>query len=1132
MGNSKLGAVLDHIRRLADPLAMAESDHCLLARFLGSRDDGAFAALLKRHGPMVFGVSRRLLHRVEDAEDVAQATFLLLARKGATIRKWASLSCWLHGVAHRLSLQLKRREMNRLKREKRVTAMRRQAEAAVDSQEIQELLDLALADVPEKYRAALILCCLQGKKQDEAAKELGCPVRTVESRLARGRKLLRKHLANRGLALSAGGLAVFLTGQTATAALPAGLFKAALHAGLQYASGTALPGLVSPAVALLVKNGLKSLALAKMVWMSAGLLVLSLVAGGAGLASRNAQAGREERTESKQVPRAQAHRESKAKSPAPEVEKPRTDRLGDPLPAGALARLGTLRLRHGDSIWHLGFSPDGKTLLSADWHGVHVWDAFTGRHLLRFGDPRDRQFQSIAASADNRLVALSMSEGDIEMWDATTGRKLRQFWAGVFPWLTLSPDGQVLAVRDLGDRGGKDVQSLRLFDASTGIERHRLGGHQDAILSIVFSRDGKTLITSSDDKSIRFWDVGTGKQVRRLDHSTPVRITLSPDGKTMAVVATKKSEWKNPGGLTAIGWMAADEVVLWDTATGKETHRLIGHKSGAKDVPLFGGVNALFFTRDSKILISSDWTTHWWDVSTGKETMEPKLPLGRVSVLAFSPDGSTMATSWHQVVQLWDAATGKQRWLGGGHQESVHAVAISPDDRFFATGGGDNVIRLWDSISGQEIRQLLGHSGAIWSVVFVPDGRTLISTSLDETVRVWELATGKEVRRFAGLSSLLSPDGKLLVTDSKDKFVHVWELATGQERMKWQTTGSDARAFSPDGRIVFAYDHNKKVSLWEVATGKELHQFEGHHFRNDSHDRIYCVAFSPDGKLVAFGGQDKNIALYDMASGKQARLLSPVSSGMSQAYSSLAFSTDGRFLAAGDWGGGTVRFWEMATGAEFQQLAGHKGRVMGMVFSHDAKLLLTGHEDTTALVWDLTGTRTGPKAQPLAAKDLESIWSDLSSADATRGQKAVRSLLAAPEEAAALLTRELKPAAQPDPQRLARLILDLDSTQFKTREEAMRELDKVGDLAAPALRKAIAANATLELKQRTEKLLENISTSQRLRTLRAVQVLEQLGTQRSLETLTRLAEGVSEALLTREAKAAVERSGRLRAANR
>src|SRR5882724_6305505 len=135
-----------------------------------------------------------------------------------------------------------------------------------------------------------------------------------------------------------------------------------------------------------------------------------------------------------------------------------------------------------------------------------------------------------------------------------------------------------------------------------------------------------------------------------------------------------------------------------------------------------------------------------------------------------------------------------------------------------------------------------------------------------------------------------------------------------------------------------------------------------------------------------------------MASGKQARLLSPVSSGMSQAYSSLAFSTDGRFLAAGDWRHGTVRFWEMATGAEFQQLAGHKGRVFKMAFSTDGKLLLTGSEDTTALVWDLTGKLTRPQARSLSARDLETTWSDLSAADAVRGQKAVRSRLAVPDQ--------------------------------------------------------------------------------------------------------------------------------------
>jgi WD40 repeat protein len=303
----------------------------------------------------------------------------------------------------------------------------------------------------------------------------------------------------------------------------------------------------------------------------------------------------------------------------------RLDRYGDPLPPGAIARLGTLRLRHGDMVRNLGFSPDNKKLISADWHGVHVWDTNTGRHLRKFGDPRGRQFQSISFSEDGRTVALAMDQGDIDIWDVATGRRRHQFHIGRFSSVILSPDGLLLAGLEMDD---KDRQSMHLWNARTGKEIHRFQGHEDTIHSIKFSSDGKMLISASDDKSIRFWDILTGKQVRRFDCSDSVgQIAVAPDGKTLASVNTKKNQ-----GANFTFWRAGEYIVLWDIASGKEKCRLKGHKEN--------GVSALAFHPNCKTLVSADWgTMYWWDVVTGKELPGPKLAAGKVVVLAFAPDG-------------------------------------------------------------------------------------------------------------------------------------------------------------------------------------------------------------------------------------------------------------------------------------------------------------------------------------------------------------------------------------------------------------------------------------------------------------------------------------------------------------
>ena len=191
-----------------------------------------------------------------------------------------------------------------------------------------------------------------------------------------------------------------------------------------------------------------------------------------------------------------------------------------------------------------------------------------------------------------------------------------------------------------------------------------------------------------------------------------------------------------------------------------------------------------------------------------------------------------------------------------------------------------------------------------------------------------------------------------------------------------------------------------------------------------------------------------------------------------------------------------------------------------------SRRLVSASLDGTVLVWDLTGTRSAMNAQPLTVRELENVWSDLSSADGVRGQKAVRGLSAVPDQAVTLLANKLKPTASPNAKLLARCLMELDSELFKAREGAMRELEKMGDVAVPAIQKALAGDPSLELKKRMESLLESFSGAQRVRTLRAVQALEQMGTASSQALLERLSAGV-DSLLTREAKAALESLGQV-----
>jgi RNA polymerase sigma factor (sigma-70 family) len=285
MVNAQQHGVLRHLPSLRDTLALTEAtDAQLLEWFARGHEEAPFTALVRRHGPMVWSVSRRVLSHVHDAEDVFQATFLLLARKAASIRKAKSVGSWLHGVAHRLALKARLQQARRQSREKRAADMRATRPSGETSlSEVQAVLDAALGELPEKYRAALVLCYLEGKTQEAAAQRLGCPLATVRTRVARGRKLLRERLANRGLTLSTAGLAALLITSAAPAAAPAALVQAAVQAALPFAAGQSAAVLCSQQVAGLVAGGLRAMFLTKVKTATALLVAVSLVAGAVAL---------------------------------------------------------------------------------------------------------------------------------------------------------------------------------------------------------------------------------------------------------------------------------------------------------------------------------------------------------------------------------------------------------------------------------------------------------------------------------------------------------------------------------------------------------------------------------------------------------------------------------------------------------------------------------------------------------------------------------------------------------------------------------------------------------------------------------------------------------------------------------
>src|SRR5262245_8913706 len=282
MSKQALNGVFAHIRKLAGvQTARGCLDRELLDRFVDGHDEAAFTVLVERHGPVVLGLCRRVLRHAQDADDACQATFLVLARKAATLRKRISLASWLHGVAYRTSVNLKRAQVRRLRREQRAETNRHpHVDEDVSWRELHAILDEELERVPERYRAPLILCYLDGKTRDEAARDLCTTPGARHGPLARSRTLLRRRLTRRGVTLPAALVVTALPVSAAKAALAPAAVITCTKAALALAGGRPLAeGLVAPHVLSLVQEVMKVMFVTKVkigtaILACAGLLTL------------------------------------------------------------------------------------------------------------------------------------------------------------------------------------------------------------------------------------------------------------------------------------------------------------------------------------------------------------------------------------------------------------------------------------------------------------------------------------------------------------------------------------------------------------------------------------------------------------------------------------------------------------------------------------------------------------------------------------------------------------------------------------------------------------------------------------------------------------------------------------------
>jgi RNA polymerase sigma factor (sigma-70 family) len=338
MATQPMNAVVHHLRRGAlfqDPSTIADGP--LLESFITRTDEAAFAALVRRHGPMVLGVCHRILRNFHDAEDAFQATFLVLARKASSVQPRERVANWLHGVAYRTALKARTMKARRQARETHTTSMPEPEVTSHDHwPDLQRLLDQELKRLPEAYRLPVVLCDLEGKSIKEATRQLGWPQGTLAGRLARARKMLARRLTQRGVTISGGALAAVLSEQAARAGVPSLLACSTIKAASAFAAGhPAAAGIVSVNVIALMEGVLNGMMLTKIKAASAVLLVLGMLAFGGGLLARNTTVPDKGRTgkqpvKGKQDPATEQASKDKDTHPQPSDRQPDRARALEP----------------------------------------------------------------------------------------------------------------------------------------------------------------------------------------------------------------------------------------------------------------------------------------------------------------------------------------------------------------------------------------------------------------------------------------------------------------------------------------------------------------------------------------------------------------------------------------------------------------------------------------------------------------------------------------------------------------------------------------------------------------------------------------------------------------------------------
>ncbi len=1084
--------------------AMAEaSDGELLRRFMANRDGSAFAELVERYAALVSGVCRRVLGPAHPAlDDAFQTTFVTLALKAASLRSHDRLPAWLYGVARRVAWRLRTARQRIITGD--VPELPSPAPSPSDRASEKEWLAAVEAEVqrlPEKYRSAVLLCWFDDGSLDQAARQLGVSKGTLWGWVKRARELLRRRLAARGFGLPAVLAASLVATSPVSAHLIAQTVEASLQSPVEQGAAAVLTGGTSMAI-VRYAGGL-------------GLAATILIGAVTLLPAR--------------VP--EPERDSPKDDPDPKpklVQGVGAD--GVPLPPGAIHRFGSRQFRHPDGIHGSAMSPDGKYLATLGQRTVIVWDLQTqaARQIIR----------------DARIANHGMDVGGVQLAFLPDGRSLA---------VTADPN-HTTGLRPMLEKPIRDLAIV--FDVETGKEKFILKGQPDYLVAVWVTAGGKELATFAGG-SVRFYDAKDGKELKNValkdaayarpwvapgaDRIAIQSVVAGPIGIALFDARSGKELYSLPNSKVIQAALTADgKLLAVHDATGKvRIHDIDAQKElFAFDHPADKQMGPMRFSKDAQTLYfgGQHGQLYRWDLKNNKRLPDPgRHSTWTLSSIALSPDESILySMGWNKLIHRFDLKTGKQLPTPDGYITQT-VIAPHPDGKRLIVADHGGNLDYWDLATGQKTKRLQTNAAGFDCMDVTPDGRWLAGGRTFQDVQIWDLAAGK-VDRLIPLAGKADPrggdhvkrvafrsDGKVLVTGSQKTGITAWDRETGKKL--WNAAGiGHLFAWDPKGRWIVAgggfSNQNVRWTMLKPDTGEVIRQIDVATEPASKDGTIFYtpylmdIAFAPDGSRVVTAHSGGTVRLWDPVDGKELARLNGTGTG------ALAFSPDGKWLAV-NAENYQIQIWELMTGKRLRTITGHDSLVREAAFTRDGKGLV-GNADLAPTLWSLM-----PRDLPADAGPAEALWETLAKNDGEKTFYAQWALVRDSKAAVSVFKERVKPAEQAmERAQFDKLVADLDSAQFRTREFAEKELAKAGHkIPVSWLRQALEGAKSTEQATRLNKLraLREKPTPAEWQLARAVQVLELAGTKEAKELLRQWAEASQGSLLAVDASAALER---------